>query len=230
MINKMASETMEKIETQLTVPAVRKFLLNLQNLICQCLEVEDGKQTFHEDKWEHKEGGGGLSRVLADGKVIEKAGVNFSHVQGLELPQAATLRKPELANSTFQALGISVVVHPLNPNIPTAHFNVRFIVVEKEGQSPFWWFGGGFDLTPYYGAEEDCVHWHKMAKAACDPFGDEVYAKYKEWCDDYFFLKHRHEPRGIGGIFFDDLNEWGSRSVLLSCKCGGLSSISTYYG
>ena len=128
---------------------------------------------------------------------------------GQQLPPAATAKRPELANSHFQALGVSTVIHPLNPYIPTAHMNVRFILVEKEGQAPFWWFGGGFDLTPYYGFVEDCLHWHKMAQAACDSFGADVYTKFKQWCDQYFFLKHRHEPRGIGGLFFDDLNEWG---------------------
>lgn len=191
------------------ISQVKTYLLDLQNRICHFLEQEDGYATFKEDKWEHKEGGGGLTRVLAGGSVIEKAGVNFSHVRGQQLPPAATARRPELANSTFQALGVSTVVHPLNPYIPTSHFNVRFILVEKEDQNPIWWFGGGFDLTPYYGFTEDCVHWHQMAKNACAPFGSEIYAKYKHWADQYFYLKHRKEARGIGGLFFDDLNEWG---------------------
>jgi len=204
--------------------SVKSFLLDLQNHICQMLEAEDGSKTFHEDKWEHKEGGGGLTRVLAGGKVIEKAGVNFSHVQGLKLPDAATAKRPELANSTFQALGISTVVHPLNPFAPTSHFNVRFILVEKKDQPPFWWFGGGFDLTPYYGFDEDCKHWHQMAKNACEPFGREVYPKYKQWADQYFYLNHRKEPRGIGGIFYDDLNEWGFE------KCFAfMRSVGEYY-
>lgn len=228
MINKMAFDAIEKIEPHLTVPLVKQFLLGLQNQICRMLEGEDGSATFREDAWEHKGGGGGLSRVLANGKVIEKAGVNFSHVQGLELPQAATLRRPELANSTFQALGISVVVHPLNPYIPTAHFNVRFILVEKTGQAPFWWFGGGFDLTPYYGFDEDCIHWHQMAKNACDPFGPGVYAKYKKWADDYFYLKHRNEPRGIGGLFYDDLNEWGFEQCFAFMRSVGEHFIKAY--
>jgi len=145
--------------------------------------------------------------VLAGARVIEKAGVNFSHVHGRQLPQAATAKRPELIDASFQALGVSVVVHPLNPYAPTSHFNVRFIVVEKEGMAPYWWFGGGFDLTPYYGFVEDCVHWHQMAKAACDGFKADAYAKYKKWADQYFYLKHRQEARGIGGIFYDDLNE-----------------------
>jgi coproporphyrinogen III oxidase len=209
MMQKMAFDSIEKIDPVSAVSAVKHYLVDLQNRICHFLELEDGEVKFIEDKWEHKEGGGGLTRVLASGKVIEKAGVNFSHVRGQQLPQAATASRPELTNSTFQALGISVVVHPLNPYIPSSHMNVRFILVEKAGEDPIWWFGGGFDLTPYYGFIEDCVHWHNMAKAACDPFGRDVYSRFKQWCDRYFFLKHRNEPRGIGGLFFDDLNEWG---------------------
>lgn len=187
---------------------IKEFLLNLQHRICDFLEAEDGKERFLEDKWNHKEGGGGATRVLANGNVIEKAGVNFSHVHGRELPLAATVKRPELANAGFQALGVSVVIHPLNPFVPTSHMNVRFISVENEKGDHHWWFGGGFDLTPYYGFHEDGVHWHQMAKAACEPFGSDVYPSYKKWCDDYFFLKHRNEPRGIGGLFFDDLNRW----------------------
>jgi len=191
------------------VTAVKTYLLDLQQRIVQSFEHEDGAAKFIQDVWEHGEGGGGLTCVLSGGKVIEKAGVNFSHVHGKSLPTAATARRPELANCPFQALGVSVVVHPLNPYIPTAHANVRFIMVEKKHGDPYWWFGGGFDLTPYYGFEEDCVHWHSMAKAACEPYGPEVYPRLKKWCDEYFYLKHRAEPRGIGGLFFDDLNEWG---------------------
>jgi coproporphyrinogen III oxidase len=197
------------IATEDSIAAVKKYLLALQNNICAFVEQEDGQARFVEDAWQHHEGGGGLSRVMAQGAVIEKAGVNFSHVSGLQLPPAATAKRPELVNATFQALGVSVVIHPNNPYIPTCHFNVRFILVEKPDIKPYWWFGGGFDLTPYYGFDEDCVHWHQMAKNACDPFGDDVYTKYKTWADQYFYLKHRQEPRGIGGIFFDDLHEWG---------------------
>ncbi len=201
------TETIEKIDHLTCIATVKAFLLDMQNQICRFLEQEDGKAQFLQDEWFHKEGGGGLTRVLT-GDVIEKAGVNFSHVCGSELPKAATVKRPELANAGFQALGISVVVHPRNPYVPTAHFNVRFIVVEKENH-PLWWFGGGFDLTPYYGADEDCRHWHNMAKQACEPFGANVYDKFKQWADKYFYLPHRQEPRGIGGIFYDDLNEWG---------------------
>jgi len=189
--------------------SIKTYLQELQHRICQCIEEEDGKETFREDTWTHNSGGGGVTRTLAEGKVIEKGGVNFSHVQGIQLPSAATIKRPELANSHFQALGVSVVFHPRNPYVPTTHMNVRCIVVEQAGKDPIWWFGGGFDLTPYYGFVEDCVHWHRTAKKACDPFGADVYTKYKKWCDEYFFLTHRQEPRGIGGIFFDDLNEWG---------------------
>lgn len=187
---------------------VKQYLRELQNDICGAIEAEDGKARFWEDAWEHKEGGGGYSRVLEGGEVIEKGGVNFSHVHGFKLPPAATEKRPELKDALFQAMGVSVVIHPLNPYIPTSHFNVRCISAEMADKT-IWWFGGGFDLTPYYGFEEDCQHWHAMARAACSPFGDEVYPRYKKWADDYFYLKHRQEPRGIGGIFFDDLNEWG---------------------
>ncbi len=192
-----------------SIVLVKEYLLNLQNKICHFAETEDARAVFTEHPWEHGEGGGGVTRVLTGGSVFEKAGVNFSHVHGSHLPPAATAKRPELANASFQAMGVSVVMHPCNPYVPTSHFNVRFIFVEKKDQAPYWWFGGGFDLTPYYGFIEDCVHWHKMAKAACDPFGESIYAHYKKWADDYFFLKHRHESRGIGGIFYDDVNEGG---------------------
>jgi coproporphyrinogen III oxidase len=186
---------------------IKQYLLDLQTRICEMLEHEEGREKFLHDPWEHEGGGGGITCVLDNGKVIEKAGVNFSHVTGESLPPAATLRRPELAGARFQAMGVSVVVHPLNPYVPTTHMNVRFILVEtKEG--PHWWFGGGFDLTPYYGLSEDAVYWHQMALRACEPFGSDIYPRFKKWCDDYFYLKHRQEPRGIGGIFFDDLHEW----------------------
>ena len=209
MVEKTVFDSIEKVEITAVIPAVKTYLLDLQDRICRFIELEDGQAKFIEDKWEHKEGGGGLTRVLAAGPIIEKAGVNFSHVRGQQLPQAATQRRPELANSSFQALGVSVVVHPHNPYIPTSHMNVRFIVVEKSNGEVLWWFGGGFDLTPYYGFKDDCKHWHQTAKAACDPFGQNVYPRLKKWCDQYFYLKHRNEPRGIGGLFYDDLNEWG---------------------
>jgi len=189
--------------------AVRSYLLALQDRITAAVEVEDGAERFREDIWERPEGGGGRSRVLAGGAVFEQAGVGFSHVFGPGLPPSATLHRPDLAGRGFQALGVSLVFHPQNPYVPTTHMNIRFFIAEKEGEAPVWWFGGGFDLTPYYGFEEDAVHWHRVAREACTPFGPEVYPRYKKQCDEYFFLRHRQEPRGIGGIFFDDLNEWG---------------------
>ncbi|MBU6422344.1 MAG: oxygen-dependent coproporphyrinogen oxidase, partial [Gammaproteobacteria bacterium] len=161
------------------------------------------------DAWTRKEGGGGESRVLKAGALFEQAGINFSSVHGKTLPASATAHRPELAGRAWQALGVSLVLHPRNPYVPTTHMNVRFFAALKEGADPVWWFGGGFDLTPYYGFEEDARHWHAIAKATCAPFGADVYPRYKKWCDEYFFIKHRGEPRGIGGLFFDDLNEWG---------------------
>jgi len=170
---------------------------------------EDGGDGFREDAWERPEGGGGRSRVLEDGPVFEKAGINFSHVHGANMPKSATAHRPELAGRSFQAMGVSLVIHPRNPHVPTSHANVRFFIAEKPDAEPVWWFGGGFDLTPYYGVDEDAVHWHRTAEAACRTFGDDVYPRFKNWCDEYFFLKHRNEPRGVGGLFFDDLNAWG---------------------
>ena len=197
---------MSKPNTQ----AIIDYLLDLQQRICAGLEAEDGQATFKQDTWEREGGGGGgRTRVLTDGAVFEQAGVNFSHVTGGNLPASATAHRPELAGRTFEAMGVSLVIHPHNPYTPTSHANVRFFIAEKEGEDPIWWFGGGFDLTPYYPFEEDVLHWHTVSKAACDPFGDDVYDRYKKWCDEYFFLKHRGETRGVGGLFFDDLNEWG---------------------
>jgi coproporphyrinogen III oxidase len=187
---------------------IKNYLTTLQDQICTRLAREDGKASFQEDKWQRSEGGGGRSRVLNNGAIFEQAGVNFSHIQGAKLPATATAQRPELAGRNFIALGVSLVIHPHNPYIPTSHANVRFFSAEKPGEEPIWWFGGGFDLTPYYGFEEDVVHWHQTAKSACDPFGEDVYPRYKAWCDNYFVLKHRHEPRGVGGLFFDDLNQW----------------------
>ena len=191
------------------IQAVADYLEGLQERICDALAELDGKKTFVEDAWTRAEGGGGRSRVLEEGGVFEKAGINFSHVHGPGLPASATAHRPELAGRRFQALGVSLVIHPRNPYVPTSHANVRFFLAEKDGAEPVWWFGGGFDLTPYYGFEEDAVHWHRTARAACEPFGDDLYPRLKRWCDEYFFLKHRNEPRGIGGLFFDDYNEAG---------------------
>ena len=189
--------------------AVKKYLLDLQNRVCSALEAEDTKALFREDRWSREEGGGGCSRTIINGNVFEKGGVNFSHVRGTQLPSSATELRPELKGRSFEAMGVSVVMHPENPYVPTAHANVRFFVAEKSGEDPVWWFGGGYDLTPYYGNIDDCQHWHQTAKEACLPFGDDVYPRLKKWCDEYFFLKHRNEPRGVGGLFFDDLNEYG---------------------
>ncbi|MGB2246711.1 MAG: oxygen-dependent coproporphyrinogen oxidase [Alcanivorax sediminis] len=194
--------------SDVSLQAVKEYLLGLQDRICEQLAAEDGSASFREDSWEREQGGGGRSRVLENGAVIEKGGVNFSHVFGAQLPPSATAARPELAGRSFQAMGVSLVIHPRNPYVPTSHANVRFFVAEKEGEEPVWWFGGGFDLTPYYGFEEDVVGWHQTAKAACDPFGAEIYPEFKHWCDDYFHLKHRDEPRGVGGLFFDDLNRF----------------------
>ena len=192
------------------VNAVKQYLLFLQQNICAGLSAEDGKQDFIRDEWQREHGGGGgISRVLSNGGVFEQAGVNFSHVQGNELPASATAHRPELAGREFEAMGVSLVIHPHNPYVPTSHANVRFFIAHKQGSEPIWWFGGGFDLTPYYGNSDDCIHWHSTARDACDGFGADAYQRYKKWCDDYFFLKHRNEPRGIGGLFFDDLNEGG---------------------
>ena len=191
------------------IKAVSDYLLVLQDRICQALERVDQDKIFREDQWTREEGGGGGSRVMEGGAVFEKAGINFSHVHGAELPASATAHRPELAGRSFEALGVSLVIHPRNPYAPTSHANVRFFIAQGSGLDPVWWFGGGFDLTPYYGYEEDAVHWHQTAREACRPFGEDIYARFKLWCDDYFYLKHRDEPRGIGGLFFDDFNELG---------------------
>jgi len=183
---------------EVNTEAVKDYLLNLQDNICTALAAEDGGEGFVEDSW-----------VREEGEVFEKAGINFSHVYGPGLPASATAHRPELAGRSFQAMGVSLVIHPRNPYVPTSHANVRFFIAEKQNAEPVWWFGGGFDLTPYYPFHEDVIHWHTVAKQACDPFGDEVYSRYKKWCDEYFYLKHRNETRGVGGLFFDDLNEWG---------------------
>jgi coproporphyrinogen III oxidase len=188
---------------------VKSYLLNLQDNICKALEGEEPEARFFEDLWTRSEGGGGRTRVLSNGQVFEQGGVNFSHVSGFNLPPSATAKRPELANRQFQAMGVSLVIHPNNPYVPTSHANVRLFIAEKKNVPAIWWFGGGFDLTPFYPFEEDVIEWHQTAKSACDPFGDSVYPEYKKWCDNYFYLKHRNETRGVGGLFFDDLNEWG---------------------
>ncbi|SFV79559.1 Coproporphyrinogen III oxidase, aerobic [hydrothermal vent metagenome] len=208
---------------------VKIYLLSLQQDICDQLEQVDGEASFIKDNWEKENGaGGGLTRVLTHGSVFEQAGVNFSIVHGDNMPASATALRPELAGRSFSALGVSLVIHPHNPYAPTSHANVRFFIAEKEGEDPIWWFGGGFDLTPYYGFDEDCILWHQMAKDACDPFGKEVYPKYKKWCDDYFYMKHRDEQRGVGGLFFDDLNEGGFDQCFAFMQSVGNSYIKAY--
>ena len=203
---------------------VISYLRSLHDSITSALEQADGGAKFRGDSWERPEGGGGESRVLCEGTVFEQAGINFSHVMGGKLPASATAQRPELAGASFEATGVSLVIHPRNPYVPTSHANVRFFVAIKDGEPAAWWFGGGFDLTPYYPFEEDVLHWHRAAKAACDPFGPDVYAKYKDWCDRYFFLKHRNETRGVGGLFFDDLNEWGFESRSRSCAASATTT------
>ena len=208
--------------------AVQQFLQQLQDNICQALERADGSATFVEDAWLRPEGGGGKSRVLTGGKVFEQAGVNYSHVFGANMPASATAHRPELAGRSFNACGVSLVIHPNNPYLPTTHANVRFFIAEKEGEAPVWWFGGGFDLTPYYPFEEDVIHWHSVAKAAVEPFGEQYYPAYKKWCDDYFYLKHRGETRGVGGLFFDDLNQPGFEQSFALMRAVGEAFVPAY--
>ena len=226
------------------VAAVKAYLLDLQDRICRALEAEDGAARFTEDNWTRTEGGGGRSRVLADGAVFEKAGVGFSHVFGTQLPPSATAHRPELAGKPWQALGVSLVIHPRNPFVPISHANVRFFIAGDPSQTeapsapspighsgasaPVWWFGGGFDLTPCYGFEEDCVHWHRTARDAIAPFGADLYPKWKKGCDDYFYLKHRAEPRGIGGLFFDDFNALGFERSFAAMRAVGDAFIPAY--
>lgn len=214
--------------SEIDIAEVKQYLLALQADICHQLEEEDGQCSFIRDEWQRPAGGGGLTRVLEGGQIIEKGGVNFSHVYGDHLPPSASANRPELAGRSFQALGVSLVIHPRNPYAPTSHMNVRLFVAEQAGQAPVWWFGGGYDLTPYYAFEEDCITWHKTAKAACDHHGETLYPRFKQWCDDYFFLKHRHEARGVGGLFFDDFNELGFDQSLRFIQSVGDSYIQAY--
>ncbi len=207
--------------------AVLSFLKELQDSICDTLSAVDGTP-FIEECWTREEGGGGRSRIITNGNIIEKGGVNFSHVFGTTMPASATAHRSELAGRCFEAMGVSLVIHPDNPYIPTSHMNVRFFIAEQEGEQPVWWFGGGYDLTPYYGNREDCIHWHQNAKHACQMFGEEYYPRFKQWCDDYFYLKHRDEPRGIGGVFFDDFNELDFDNSFAFMQSIGNSYIDAY--
>ena len=211
------------------IEQVEKYLLNLQNDICEEFGGLDTKSSFDKDVWEREDGrGSGITRVITNGSLFEKGGVNFSIISGDKMPKSATELRPELAGRKYTALGISLVLHPENPFIPTTHANVRFFIAENEEEEPLWWFGGGFDLTPCYGFEEDAIHWHKIANKACEPFGEKVYEKYKKWCDDYFYLSHRDEQRGIGGLFFDDLNEGGFDSCFEFMKSIGNHFVEAY--
>ena len=214
--------------SQPDIDAVREYLLSLQDSICNTLEEIDGQARFELDEWQRETGGGGRTRVLSGGSVFEQGGVNFSEVSGDNLPASATASRPELAGRSFKAMGVSLVIHPHNPYVPTSHANVRFFIAEKEGEAPIWWFGGGYDLTPYYGNEEDVIHWHQTAKDACTAFGDDIYPRFKQWCDEYFYLKHRDECRGVGGLFFDDLNEWGFARCFAFLQSVGNSYIEAY--
>ncbi|MFP4263473.1 MAG: oxygen-dependent coproporphyrinogen oxidase [Halomonas sp.] len=207
---------------------VKTYLLDLQERLCDALAAEDGGAGFREDVWERPAGGGGRSRVIENGRVFEKGGVNFSHVFGERLPPSATAARPELAGRSFHALGASWVLHPQNPHVPTSHGNVRFFLAEKAGETPVWWFGGGFDLTPFYPVREDVLHWHRVARDACAPFGDDVYPRFKAWCDDYFLLKHRDETRGVGGLFFDDLNDGGFERCFAFQRAVGDAFLAAY--
>lgn len=219
-------------DERISTAQVRAYLLKLQDRICQAIEVEDGGGAFREDAWKRDDdsalGGGGRTRVLENGAVFEQAGVNFSHVIGSRLPPSATASRPELEGRSFEALGVSLVIHPHNPHVPTSHANVRFFIAEKDDEAPAWWFGGGYDLTPYYPVKEDVVAWHETARAACAPFGADVYPRFKEWCDRYFYLKHRAEARGVGGLFFDDLNEWGFERSFEFIRAIGDSYLDAY--
>lgn len=214
--------------SQVNINQVIEFLKQLQDNICQALESADGSGKFVEDNWIRPEGGGGRTRVLTNGTVIEQGGVNFSEVSGDKLPPSATAHRPELAGRTWKACGVSLVIHPKNPFIPTSHANVRFFIAEKAGETPVWWFGGGFDLTPFYPFMEDVIHWHQTAKDLCQPFGENIYDEHKKWCDEYFYLKHRNETRGVGGLFFDDLNQWDFETCLDYIKAVGQGFVDAY--
>lgn len=222
------SHSGENAGSGVSADAVREFLLGLQNSICSGLESLDGKSRFHEDSWLRERGGSGITRVISDGNVFEKGGVNFSHVFGDSLPPSASATRPEMAGRSFQAMGVSLVIHPGNPFVPTSHANFRFFIAEKPGEAPVWWFGGGYDLTPYYGNEDDCRHWHEVAKTSCEPFGDALYPRFKKECDEYFYLPHRKETRGIGGLFFDDFNESGFEKSFEMVRAIANSYINAY--
>jgi coproporphyrinogen III oxidase len=208
--------------------AVKTYLLDLQESICTALANEDGSAQFREDSWTRAEGGGGRTRILTEGAVFEKAGVAFSHVHGNQLPPSASAHRPELAGRSWEAIGVSIVIHPRNPHVPTSHANLRFFVAHDKNAASIWWFGGGFDLTPYYGSVTDAVHWHRTARDAVTPFGASLHARFKKTCDDYFFLKHRAEPRGVGGLFYDDFSELGFNQSFELTRAVGDAFIPAY--
>ncbi len=208
--------------------AVRDYLVGLQHRITERVAEVDGGGAFRADVWQRPGGGGGESRILRDGALLEQGGVGFSHVMGTGLPASATQQRPELAGASFEAMGVSLVFHPKNPFVPTTHMNVRFFIAEKEGHAPVWWFGGGFDLTPYYPFLEDVIEWHTTAQRACEPFGGDVYPRYKKWCDEYFYLKHRDETRGVGGLFFDDLSDVGFKQAFSLQRAVGDAFLDAY--
>ncbi len=210
------------------IERVDGFLRALQDRICAAIEVADGAARFREDAWQRDEGGGGRTRVLADGQVFEQAGIGFSRVRGPRLPPAASARRPEIAGRSWTALGVSLVFHPRNPHVPTTHMNVRYFEAQADGELPVWWFGGGFDLTPFYPRDEDVRHWHRVARDLCAPFGEEIYPRCKRWCDEYFYLKHRNETRGVGGLFFDDLDEGGFERCFAFMQAVGNGFLDAY--
>ncbi len=214
--------------SDVSLDEVRAYFKALQQDICQQLEEEEQHSQFKSDSWQREAGGGGLTRVMENGHYIEKGGVNFSEVSGDSLPASASDHRPELAGRSFHAMGVSLVIHPRSPFAPTSHMNVRFFLAEKPGEEAVWWFGGGFDLTPYYGFEEDVIHWHQTAKNAVEIFPGDYYTKFKKWCDEYFFIKHRQEARGVGGLFFDDFNELGFKDSFAFVKSVGDHYIKAY--
>jgi coproporphyrinogen III oxidase len=213
--------------TAIDTASIKAYLLDLQARIVAALEAADGLP-FRTDAWERPEGGGGISRLIEEGQVLERGGVNFSHVLGSQLPPSASAHRPELAGRRWEAMGVSLVLHPRNPYAPTVHMNVRCFVAMKDGEEPVWWFGGGMDLTPYYGYEEDARHFHATCKAALGPFGADLHSRFKQWCDRYFFLKHRNEPRGIGGVFFDDFAEGGFDHAFAMTQSVGDAFLAAY--
>ena len=213
--------------TEVDTAAIKTYLLDLQTRIVSALEAFETRP-FRTDTWQRPEGGGGISRLIEDGQVLERGGVNFSHVLGQALPPSASAHRPELAGRHWEALGVSLVLHPVNPYAPTVHMNVRCFIARRDGEAPVWWFGGGMDLTPYYGFDEDARHFHRVCKTALDPFGDDLHARFKAWCDRYFFLAHRNEPRGIGGIFFDDYAEGGFAQAFAMLQSVGDAFLKAY--